>query len=265
MTKGDGSQSRFWGDVHRIDSGPETRKGREIRHGQWLAEHETELVWGWGTVAGKLRADRRAALIARGAQLRPGVRALEIGCGTGLFTEAFAATGVTIVALDISRELLEIAEQRGLPADRVTFVAKPFEDGALDGPFDAILGSSVLHHLDVDAALQRAHDLLKPGGLLSFAEPNYLNPQVFLERKLRVLPIFAYTSPDETAFVRWNLARKLSSVGFVDVTITPFDWLHPSTPQRCIEFVQKVGQTFERIPLIREFSGSIYIRARRAL
>src|ERR1035438_5416211 len=130
------------------------RGNREIQHGQWLADHETETVWGWGTPAGKLRAARRAKLIAEGAQFRQGVRALEIGCGTGLFTETFAASGARIVAVDISPELLDIAKRRGLPAEQVTFIIKPFEDCGVDGPFDAVVGSSVLHHLDIDVSLK---------------------------------------------------------------------------------------------------------------
>jgi SAM-dependent methyltransferase len=220
-------------------------------------------VWGWGTPAGKLRAARRATLIAQGAKLGPGVRALEIGCGTGLFTDAFAVTGATIVAVDISPELLEIAKQRGLPAEQVTFIAKPFEECAVDGPFDAVIGSSILHHLEIGAALERIYQLLKPGGTLSFAEPNYLNPQVFLERKLRFLPMFAYTSPDETAFVRWSFAKKLRSLGFTEISITPFDWLHPHVPAKAIGTVLKLGAIIERAPLLREFAGSLYIKARR--
>jgi 2-polyprenyl-3-methyl-5-hydroxy-6-metoxy-1,4-benzoquinol methylase len=240
-----------------------TRGDREVKHGQWLAAHETETVWGWGTPAGKLRAARRATLIAEGVNLRPGIRVLEIGCGTGLFTEAFAKTGATIVAADISSELLEIARLRGLPAEQVTFIAKPFEQIAFDGSFDAVIGSSVLHHLDVELALARIIHLLEPGGILSFAEPNYLNPQVFLERKLRFLPIFAYTSPDETAFVRWTLAKQLRAIGFTEISITPFDWLHPRVPARATSSVKKLGAVIERTPLLREFAGSLYIKARR--
>src|SRR5215470_6599353 len=92
------------------------RGDREIEHGKRLAALETETVWGWGTPAGRLRAKRRAMLIGEGARLGPGVRVLEIGCGTGLFTEAFAATGADIVAVDISPELVDIAKRRGLPA-----------------------------------------------------------------------------------------------------------------------------------------------------
>jgi 2-polyprenyl-3-methyl-5-hydroxy-6-metoxy-1,4-benzoquinol methylase len=239
------------------------RPRREIEHGAWLASHDAESVWGWTTPAGQCRAKRRADLVSQGGGLGPGKRVLEIGCGTGNFTELFANTGATIVAVDISPDLLERASIRGLPPDRVVFLQKRFEDCDIDGPFDAVIGSSVLHHLDIRLALPQIFDLLKPGGWLSFAEPNYLNPQVFLERKLRFLPTFQYTSPDETAFVRWVLAGDLKAAGFVNATVRPFDWLHPRVPKAAIGTVLKIGALVERSPLLREFSGSLYIRAKR--
>jgi len=240
------------------------RAEHEIRHGHWLAEQDTEKIWGWNTPAGRLRAERRAALILRGARLSESSRVLEIGCGTGLFTEMFAKTGARVFAVDISPELLAKARLRNLPEGRVTFCEKRFEDCDVDGPFDAVIGSSILHHLDIDLSLARIKSLLKKGGRFSFAEPNMLNPQVFLERKLQFLPMFSYTSPDETAFVRWAFASKLRSAGFEDVAITPFDWLHPATPARLIGVVRKTGNLLEALPGIREFSGSLSISARLA-
>lgn len=240
-----------------------SRAQREIIHGEWLAARNAEEVWGWDSPAGRLRAKRRAKLIAEGAQLMPGKNVLEIGCGTGRFTEAFAESGAAIIAVDISADLLEVARARSLPPDRVRFVEKPFEECDVDGPFDAVIGSSVLHHLQIGISLQRIHDLLRPGGILSFAEPNMLNPQVFLERKLQFLPMFSYTSPDETAFVRWSFAAQLRAAGFTNISIVPFDWLHPSTPPALIKALLSAGRVIENVPLFREFSGSLYIRAER--
>ena len=240
-----------------------TRADHEIAHGKWLSERDAEWVWGWGSPAGRLRAERRANLIGSGAGLATGMTAVEIGCGTGLFTELLASTGATIVAVDISDELLSRARQRGLPADRVRFVHGRFEDVSLQGGFDAAIGSSVLHHLEIDEALIAIKRLLKPGGVLSFAEPNMLNPQVFLERHPPVFmkKYYAYTSPDETAFVRFTFRRALERAGFENVRITPFDWLHPSTPPALIPAVRAAGRVAEAIPGLREFSGSLHIRA----
>jgi cyclopropane fatty-acyl-phospholipid synthase-like methyltransferase len=99
---------------------PLTQRGRnEIAHSAMLAQADTEAIWGWGTPAGRLRAERRARLIAEGAGLRSGVRALEIGCGTGMFTEMFVQTGAQIVGVDISEALLEKARARNLPPGAV--------------------------------------------------------------------------------------------------------------------------------------------------
>lgn len=241
-------------------SAPSTRPEREIAHGRYLAGRDTEDIWGWGTPAGQLRAQRRAALIAAGAGLGPGVSALEIGCGTGLFTAMFAETGARLVAVDISPALLEKARARRLPTDRVRFVEGRFEEAAPGGPFDAVVGSSVLHHLDVPRALARIRELLAPGGRLCLAEPNMLNPQVFLERRFRRW--FPYVSPDETAFVRWRLAEALRAAGFSQIALTPFDWLHPATPPRLIPLVRRLGLALERLPGVRECAGSLCIAAR---
>lgn len=237
------------------------RAKHEIEHGTFLGNQDTELVWGWGTPAGRVRALRRAKLLAEGAKLCAGMRILEIGCGTGMFTELFSKSNAQIVAVDISFDLLCKARARKLPADKVFFMEKPFEECAVDGPFDAVVGSSILHHLELDTALLKIYELLKPGGIVSFAEPNMLNPQVFAERKFRAL--FPYVSPDETAFIRWKFRRALEKVGFTDVEIVPFDWLHPAVPPPLIGLVSLLGRAVENIPLLREFSGSLYIKAVR--
>ncbi len=238
-----------------------TRAEHEVSHGRWLAEQDTEKIWGWNTPAGRLRAQRRARKIIDGAHIHVSSRVLEIGCGTGLFTEMFAATKAQIIAVDISPELLTKARLRNLPTTQVTFLEKRFEDCDVDGPFDAVIGSSILHHLDIDESIERIKGLLKRGGRISFAEPNMLNPQVYLERKFQFLPMFAYTSPDETAFVRWKFAEKLRLAGFQDVAIEPFDWLHPFTPKPLIGAVRSIGKLLEITPGAREFSGSLAISA----
>jgi 2-polyprenyl-3-methyl-5-hydroxy-6-metoxy-1,4-benzoquinol methylase len=239
------------------------RSHHEIAHGGKLAQRYPELIWGWGTPAGRLRAARRAEMIASGARLRPGMRVLEIGCGTGLFTEKFAESRAQLVAVDISPDLLGMAKARGLSPDKVQFLQKRFEDCDVDGPFDAVIGSSILHHLHIKAALIKIYELLKPGGIGSFAEPNMLNPQIFLQKNIPWLKERLGDSPDETAFVRGQLRTLLLKSGFEKVEITPFDWLHPGTPEPLIKGVKSLGAVLEKIPIIREFAGSLYIRCRK--
>jgi 2-polyprenyl-3-methyl-5-hydroxy-6-metoxy-1,4-benzoquinol methylase len=233
------------------------RARRERDHGRQLIAMGAESAWGWTTPAGRVRVARRAAMIAAAGGLVPGRRVLEIGCGTGIFTETFATSGADVLAIDVSEELLAIARARALPPERVEFRCIEFEALPSTAGFDAIIGSSVLHHLNLEAALPLMRSLLKPGGAIAFAEPNLLNPQVFAERRLRQW--FPYVSADETAFVRWPFARRLRRSGFVDVAITPFDWLHPHTWPPMIPAVTRVGRVLEHVAVAREFAGSLLI------
>jgi 2-polyprenyl-3-methyl-5-hydroxy-6-metoxy-1,4-benzoquinol methylase len=240
-----------------------SRATHEIEHGRKLAQNEPERIWGWDTPAGRLRAVRRGDLIALGAALGPGKRALEIGCGTGLFTEMFAQSGAQIVAVDISPELLEKARARGLQESQVRFLAMPFEECDVEGPFDAVIGSSVLHHLDIKPALAKIFTLLKPGGVLFFAEPNMLNPMIIVLKNIKWIKRRFGDSPNETAFFRWRFRRLLIEAGFESPVITPYDWLHPATPEKMIGAVKAAGEILEKTPLLKEFAGSLLIRANR--
>jgi len=59
------------------------------------------------------------------------------------------------------------------------------------------------------------------------------------------------------------LDKILSASGFSEIKINPFDWLHPATPSRLIEMVEKIGLLLEKIPLLRQFSGSLHIVAHK--
>ncbi|MEX1247787.1 MAG: class I SAM-dependent methyltransferase [Anaerolineales bacterium] len=235
------------------------KANHELQHGKLLAAENAEVAWGWGTPAGQQRARRRGQLVATAAGLGPGVRALELGCGTGLFSGIFAASGAEIIAIDISPQLLEIARAN---IKSVNFVCGRFEETDFAGQFDAVIGSSVLHHLDFMPTLERSLSLLRPGGVFAFAEPNFMNPQVFAERTF-LRKRLRYVSPDETAFFRWSLKGRLKKAGFANITITPFDWLHPATPAGAIPWVSRVGEFLEKVPLVREFSASLLIRCEK--
>jgi SAM-dependent methyltransferase len=245
------------------DEKSRARLEREIEHHRKISSHAEE-IWNWDSPAGRRRADRRAELFVEHGGLRPGVRALELGCGTGVFLEKVARCGATLHGLDLSEDLLAQARARmaGAPnvrLDRGNAEAMPYPDGE----FDAVYGSSVLHHLDLDAALRELHRVLKPGGRLVFAEPNLLNPQVVYMFKYGPAKERFGVSEDEMAFTRFRARRALASAGFSAIEIAPFDFLHPKTPVAWLDHVAALGRTLERLPLVREIAGSMLLRARR--
>jgi SAM-dependent methyltransferase len=235
----------------------------EITHGAKIAAGDPESFWGWGSPAGKKRVERRARMIMESAKVGTGRLILEVGCGTGLFTEYFARSGACIVAIDLSGDLIAKARQRNLPLDRVRFVEGAFEECSFQAPFDAVIGSSVLHHLNIRAAVGKIYELLKPGGMMSFTEPNMLNPQIMIQKNIPWVKRRMGDSPDETAFFSWEMRSILKKCGFQEITVRPFDWLHPAIPPRFIDSVSSIGERLEKIPIIKAFSGSLHISARR--
>jgi SAM-dependent methyltransferase len=94
-----------------------------------------------------------------------GRRALDAGCGSGLYTRAFAEQFDEVVGVDLSAPLVEIARARR-PHARVTYrVADPMDLTEADG-FDLVFSSTVLHHLaDLGEGLRHLRDLVAPGGI----------------------------------------------------------------------------------------------------
>ncbi len=76
-----------------------------------------------------------------------------------------------------------------------------------DAVFDSVVGSSVLHHLEIEKALRDIYRVLKPTGTIYFTEPNMLNPQIAVQKNIPWIKRKLGDSPDETAFFRWPLRR----------------------------------------------------------
>lgn len=235
------------------------RIANEIEHGRFLAQHGAGEIWNWEGRAGKMRWARRVKMLSD--HLRVGMSVLELGCGTGYFTREVARSGANVVAVDVSPELLEMARM-DCSATNVRYEIQ--NACALSYPeemFDSVVGSSVLHHLEIKEALREIYRVLKVGGTIYFTEPNMLNPQIAIQKNVSCVKRKLGDSPDETAFFRWPLRRLLEETGFRNVRIDPFDFLHPKTPGFLVTPVSYLGTFLERAPLISEFAGSLYIRA----
>ena len=101
--------------------------------------------------------------------LAPEMSVLDIGCATGTQCGDIAGEVRQVTGIDISGKLLAIAEQRMAQRNRgnVRFLQTDVFDESLEpAGFDLVMAFFVLHLVDdVDAALERIHALLRPGGL----------------------------------------------------------------------------------------------------
>jgi ubiquinone/menaquinone biosynthesis C-methylase UbiE len=238
-------------------------KQNELEHDKKILS-EAEKIWGRSGEAGKRRLERRANMVVEYCQIGPGKKVLEIGCGTGTLTEVLAKTGAAVTATDIFQDFLNAVEKKIGQNPNINYKIADAEtlEGFEDASFDAVVGLSILHHLDVEKTLANIYRVLKPGGLLAFAEPNMLNPQIALQKNIPPLKKLLGDSPDETAFFRWPFAKKLKEKGFSDIKVVPFDFLHPAIPNFLAPLADNFGFFLEKLP-IREIAGSLFIGAKK--
>jgi ubiquinone/menaquinone biosynthesis C-methylase UbiE len=96
--------------------------------------------------------------------LKPGDSVLDLGGGHGRYAMAFAEKGFEATLFD-KAVCVEIAKERC--GDRIQTLAGDFHVDGLNGPYDAIFLSNIVHGLDEDtilALLKRLVLELKPGG-----------------------------------------------------------------------------------------------------
>jgi ubiquinone/menaquinone biosynthesis C-methylase UbiE len=113
-------------------------------------------------------ADALVADVIAFAQVRPGDRVLEVGCGAGQATTSFAHKGFQLVALDPGDTLLNVARERVGDDPNVHFVHAPFEAWDAGGArFRLIFAAQAWHWIPPDVSFTKAADLLQASGALA--------------------------------------------------------------------------------------------------
>ncbi len=89
----------------------------------------------------------------------PPARLLEVGCGQGELTTALAVAGYDVLGIDPAAPLGDLFRRLTL------------EELEEPDPYDGVVAARSLHHIrDLDAALDRIVELLRPDGVLAVEE-----------------------------------------------------------------------------------------------
>jgi len=118
---------------------------------------------------------------------------LELGCGTGLYTDTLLQISKNVVATDFSDEMIALAKQKRGNMKNITFqkadaLNLEFEDET----FDTVFMANLIHVIgDAERVIQESRRVLKDGGLLiinSFAidDMNFFNKMAMGIRYLRI-------------------------------------------------------------------------------
>jgi SAM-dependent methyltransferase len=116
----------------------------------------------------QFRALRRALAVA---QIPPGARFLDVGCGTGRWLRRYHALGFSPVGVDATLGMLRIARAHHTAVPLIAGAAfrLPFADAS----FDALSDITVVQHIPYETqskALQEMVRVLRPGGRMMLLE-----------------------------------------------------------------------------------------------
>ena len=156
---------------------PETKR-RYVRRLFSTIADRYDLITGFLSYGQDRRWKRRLTALSG---VRPGLRALDLACGTGDIAYALQAGGALTTALDITPRMLELAAAKQRSGSRPQWVAGDMM--ALPFPaaqFDLVTTGYGIRNVPViQGAIDEVHRVLKPGGLflsLDFNRP--ANPLV---------------------------------------------------------------------------------------
>ena len=184
----------FWDALARVDplwavlSDP-SKAGRRWRLDDFMRVGEREI------------AKFELTLSQAGLALPSGT-ALDFGCAVGRLTQAFARRFTRVVGIDISPEMLALANRLNRYPSRVEYVLNEHDDlrAFADGTFDLIYSNIVLQHVPPEAGRRLVGELVRvlaAGGLLFFQVPSHPTPAP--AAAIRVMPQHAYRATVEFA------------------------------------------------------------------
>jgi 2-polyprenyl-6-hydroxyphenyl methylase/3-demethylubiquinone-9 3-methyltransferase len=163
-----------------------------------------------------------------------GKRIVDVGCGGGILTEGLAKLGADALGIDLSEELIDIADLHGLESGVNTHYQKISAEALAEQQpesFDHVTCMEMLEHVpDPGSIISACARLVKPGGMVFFSTLNrqpkaYLLAIVAAEHVLRMLPkgthdFKTFIKPSELSQSARSAGLELQ--GMVGIEYNPF-------------------------------------------
>ena len=135
---------------------------------------EYEQVYEWRDPHRQQEQDRLGDEIKEALKARS---VLDIGCGTGYWTQKTSMTAHRITGIDINEAVLEIAGSKtyGCPAEfkKMNAYDMSFQPNTFTGAL-ATFWLSHVHREDMDGWIEHMHSVLAPGARVFIADNTYI-------------------------------------------------------------------------------------------
>lgn len=209
------------------------------------------------------RIERRALwMLNEMGKIDEQINVLEIGCGTGEISNYIAKNSkAKILGIDICEPFIKIAKSE-YNNHNLEYKVDDFLKFKSDSKkYDFIIGNGILHHLffNIDESLVIMNKLLNENGKIIFMEPNIWNPYCFLIFKF--FRKWANLDPEEMAFSKTFIIKKLESNSYNDINVYFKDFLIPTIPFFLVNFISRLSNLFEKIYPLNRITQSIFIIA----
>jgi SAM-dependent methyltransferase len=198
------------------------------------------------------------------ADLAPGDRVLEVGCGMGRYTLPLAERRLRVEGLDLSERLLSQLASFNAGRYEIPLYCADILDPprGLDETFDAVVGFFTLHHLhDVPSCFRAMARLAKPGGRVVFLEPNPLNVLYYVQ--IVVAPGMTWQGDRGILNMRpRRIFRAMEAAGLTHLSMTRFGFFPPVLTNRA--WGARLERILEDVPWWKPILPFQLFRAERA-
>ena len=210
-----------------------------------------------------------APSLVQAAGVRPGLRLLDVACGTGLAASAAASAGARVTGLDFSPAMIVMAQSLHPDIEFRTGDAEALPFG--DASFEAVIANFGIHHVEhPERAMAEARRVLTPGG--AFAFTFWADRQENAAWRIIFDAIAAcgrlgvpMPAGNDAGATRENFSRLVTEAGFdartVNCELITQDWLLP----RGADLVSIFGTGTVRMAAVLRGQGDALPDVRRAV
>lgn len=194
-----------------------------------------------------------------------GKNLLEYGCGTGSNSIQWIQLGAKVTGIDISTEAIKKAKEEiaGSEYHAEYFVMNAENTEFDNDSFDVVVGTGVIHHLDLKNAYQELSRICRPTGHMVFCEPLGHNPFINIYRwltpNMRTEDEHPLKQPDIKMLKKYFHNVQIEYFTLLTLLAVPFRNM-PFFHWLC-DFLRSIDKMLFYFPFIKKYAWSVILHA----